>query len=167
MADIQHSSFQHADAHEPRHITLNGTGASGNVITNSSSVTQTSEYRRLILGDINEVEEVLMILEIDSSVIQTHYIPGPFNGDIISWVAVVNNALVTGNNTYELRIDGVVVTGTPITFTSGGAAGDRQSATASGASTFTTSNNIEVVNTLNDNTDAAVDTRFAIIVRRS
>ena len=166
MADAQHSSFQHADAHEPRHITLNGTGASGNVITNSGSVTQTSEYRRLKLEDIDEIEEVLMILEIDSSVAQTHYIPGPFNGSIQSWVAVVNNALVTGSNTYELRIDGVLVTSTPITFTSGGAAGDRQSATASGANTFTTGNNIEVVNTLNDNTDASVDTRFAIIVRR-
>lgn len=166
MADAQHSSFQHADAHEPRHITLNGTGASGNVITNSSSVTQTSEYRRLKLEDIDEIEEVLLVLETDSTTVQTHFIPGPFNGTIQSWVAVANNALATADNTYELRIDGTIVTSTPITFTFGGSIGDRESAAASGANTFTTGNNIEVVGTTIGNTDAAVDIRFLITVRR-
>ncbi len=170
MADVQHSSFQHADAHEPRHITLNGVGASGSVITNSSSVTQTSEYRRLVLGDIDEIDEVLMVFEIDSSTTtgaQTHYIPAPFGGLIQNWVAVVDNPLVTATNTYELRIDGVQVTSTPITFPTAGSPGDQQSATATGANSFSIGQNIEIVGTAINNTDATVDTRFAIIVRRN
>lgn len=167
MADVQHSSFQHADAHEPRHITLNGTGASGNVITNSGSVTQVSEYRRLKLADIDEVEEIFMVFEIDSTSNQTHFIPAPFQGTIIKWVAVVDNPLVTASNTYELRVDGVLVTSTPITFATGGSPGDQESATASGANGFSGGANIEVVGTAVNNTDATVDTRFAITVRRS
>lgn len=166
MAEVQHSSFQHADAHEPRHITLNGVGASGSVITNSSSVTQTSEYRRLALADLDTVDEILMVMEIDSTSAQTHFVPVPFGGTIISWVAAVDNPLVTGGNTYELRIDGVQVTSTPITFAIAGAAGDQESAIATGANSFSVGQNIEVVGTAINNTDATVDTRFIITVRR-
>ncbi len=167
MPDVQHSSFQHADAHEPRHIGINGTGASGNVITNSSSVTQISEYRRLKLQDIDEVDEIFIVFEIDSTTTKTHFIPVPFQGTIIKWVAVVDNPLVTASNTYELRIDGVLVTSTPITFATGGSVGDQESATATGANGFSAGQNIEVVGTAVNNTDATVDTRFAITVRRS
>jgi len=167
MADVQHSSLQHADVHEPRHITLNGTGASGRVITNSSSVAQTSEYRRLTQADLNEVDEIFSVLEIDSTSAQTHYWAVPFAGTIISWRAVVNVPLVTASNTHELRINGVTVTGTPITFASGGAAGEIQTATATGANTFAVGDNIEIVGTSIGNTDTNVDTRFIVTIRRA
>lgn len=166
MPIVQHSNFQHADAHEPRHVTLNGTGASGKVITNSGSVTQTSEYRNLVLSEVNEVDEIVVVLELDSTSAQTHYVAVPFQGTIIKWVAVTSNPLVTGNNTYELRIDGVAVTSTQITFTTGGASGDQESAAASGANGFSVGQNIEVVGTSISNTDATVDIRFTITIRR-
>ena len=171
MADVQHSSFQHADVHEPRWISINGTGANGNVITNSGSTTGISQYRRLGFDDIDNKVDTLQVKEFDSSVLQTSYTVAGFDGQITDWIAVVSNPLVTGSNTYELRINGVQVTGTPITFTttagSGGTAGDTQSATASGANTFESGDVITVVCTSNANTDATVDTTFVINVSRN
>lgn len=167
MANLQHDALTSAQVHEPKHITLNGTGASGKVITNSSVTPNVSEYRYLTMNDLDNVEEVLLVLERDSSVLRTHYIAAPFSGTVISWVAVIDAALVTGANTYELQIDGATVTGTPITFPVGGAPGDQRSASASGANTFASGDNIMIVCTANGNTDATVDTRFTIIVRRS
>ena len=169
MAQVQHSSLQHADVHEPRWISLNGTGASGNVITNSSSLTGQSEYRRLRLFEIDDVFDTLLVFESNSSTAigtRTHYIPASFDGSIVDWYAVVDNPLVGAGNTYELRIDGVLVVGTPITFGTAGAPGDQQNATATSAADFSTGQNIEIVSTAIGNTDASVDTRFAINVRR-
>ena len=155
MADVQHSAFTSADTHEPKHITLNSQNASGKVITNSGSVGGVSEYRRLTQGDFSGLEEHLIVEEFISTTTQTHFIPVDFAGTIVKWIAVVNNALVTASNTYELRIDGVLVTSTPITFAISGAAGDQESATATGANTFTSGANIEVVGTTIGNTDAS------------
>lgn len=165
MPDVQHSSFQHADAHEPRHITLNGTGQSGQVITNDSATAGISEYRRLKQSDLVEVDHRVLIREFNSTTIQTHFIPVDFSGTILRWIAVIDNPLVTAGNTYELRIDGIQVTGTPITFAIAGSPGDQQSATASGANTFNSGNNIEVVGTTIGNSDATVDTTFHITYR--
>ena len=170
MADIQHSSLQHPDVHEPRWITLNGTGASGNVITNSSSTSGISEYRRLSQDEIDDVLQTIPVFEIDSSTgvgTRTHYLAMPFQGSIVNWYAVVDNPLVAGSNTYELRINGVQVTGTPITFNPGGSAGDSLNAAATGNEAFNTGDNIEVVSTAIGNTDATVDTRFLIEIRRA
>jgi hypothetical protein len=167
MAIVQHSAFQSGSTHEPKHITLNSTGASGKVITNSSSVAGTSEYRRLTSADIDEVDDTFMVEEFTSTTAQTHYIPVPYNGTILDWYAVVNGALTTASNTYELRLDGVQVTGTPITFAIAGAAGDQQSATATAANTMSTGQNIEVVGTSIGNADTSIDTRFIINVRRA
>jgi hypothetical protein len=165
MANVQHSAFTHADVHEPRHISLNGASASGKVITNSSTAGE-SEYRRLAQADLLDLEALLTVEEFTSTTAQTHYIPMDFDGTIVQWIAVVNNALVTASNTYELRIDGVQVTSSPITFAISGAAGDQQSAVAPGAHTFTSGANTEVVGTTIGNTDATVATRFMITVQR-
>ena len=167
MPAVQHSSFPHAEVHEPRHISINGTGQSGQVITNSPSVAGTSEYRKLRQSDIDQVDEMLTVMEIDSTSVQTHYLPMDFSGTILRWIAVVTQPLVTAANTYELRIDGVQVTSTPITFAISGSAGDQESATATGANTFNTGANIEVVGTTVGNTDASVDTRFLVTIRRA
>lgn len=167
MADIQHSSFQHADVHEPRHITLNGTSASGQVITNSASTAQESEYRRLELQDLEQVTEIFSMFERDGSVAQTHYFAAPYTGVIEEWSLVVDNPLVTGSNTWEVRINGVQVTGTPITIAAAGSAGEVAQANASGASSFSKGDTIEVVGTTITNTDATVDTRFVITARRA
>ena len=166
MAIIQHDAMQSAGVHEPKHITINSTGASGNVITNSSSVAGTSEYRRLVSSEIDEVDDTFMLEEFISTTAQTHYIPAPYDGLILNWYAIVNGALVTGTNTYELRIDGVQVTSTPITFAIAGAAGDQLNASASAGGGFTTGQSIEVVGTSINNTDASIDTRFVINVRK-
>jgi hypothetical protein len=108
-----------------------------------------------------------VVVEFTSTTAQTHYIPVPYNGTILNWYGVVNGALLTGSNTYELRLDGVQVTSTPITFTIAGAAGDQQNASATGANTMSTGQNIEVVGTTISNTETAIDTRFIINVRRA
>lgn len=172
MANLQHDTLPSASVHEPKHISLNSTSATGNVITNSSSVASTSEYRRLVQQDIDELEQLWIVLELDASVAQTHYIPATYAGTIEKWAGIITGTAViaTGSNTYELQIDGVQVTSSPITFTTGvgtgGAAGDIVKATATSANVFAEDAEITVVNTAANNTDANCDIRFVIACKR-
>lgn len=171
MADLQHSTLPHASTHEPKHISINGVSTTGNVITNSGSVTSTSEYRRLTQLDIDDLEILWMVHEIDGSIAQTHYLPTTFTGEIVKWDGIVNIAVAGGSNTYELQIDTVQVTGSPITFTTtpgtGGTAGDIVSATASAANAFSSGSVITVANTALANTEVNLDIRFIITVKRT
>jgi len=167
MAIIQHSALTHAKTHEPRWIGINGTGASGKVITNDASTSGISEYRNLKFSDIIEKDFLFDITEYTSTTAQTHYWPAHFDGTIISWRAVVNGILATATNTYELRINGVQVTSTPFTFALAGAAGDQKTATATAANTFTTGTNIQIVGTTIGNTNAAINTRFVVLYRKA
>lgn len=172
MANLQHSTLPSASTHEPKHITINGTTASGKVITNSSSTSSISEYRQLNQGDIANMEVLYQVQEFDgSAAAQTHYIPLTFDGEIVDWDGIVNIAVAGGTNTYELQIDAVQVTSTPISFTtsagSGGTAGDIVSATATAANTFSDGSVLTIVNTAKANTEAALDIRFIITVKRA
>lgn len=171
MPDLQHSSLPSSGVHEPKHITINGPSASGNVITNSASTSGVSEYRRLKRADIDELQETWHVLELDASVAQTHYIPAIYNGTIVGFAVIVNSAVAGASNTYELRIDGVTVTGSPLTITtapgSGGTAGDIITSSPSSANTFATGQTITINNTSLGNTDPNVDPRFAILVQRA
>lgn len=171
MADLQHSTFAHAAVHEPRHISINSQAATGKVITNSSSSTAISEYRFLKQIDIAELEVLWQLQEFDGSVQQTHYIPATFNGDITSISGIVNIAVATGTNTYELRINGTPVTNSSHNFTTsagtGGTAGDIITVTPSAAKTFVTTDVITLVNTANANTEAALDIRWVITTVRA
>jgi hypothetical protein len=171
MANIQHSTLAHANVHEPKHITINGTSASGKVITNSSTVSGTSEYRNLAQGDLTGMEVLWTIQEFDGSVQQTHYWPATYNGDITGLDGIVNIAVAGGSNTYELRINGVVVTGSPITFTTtagtGGTAGDIVSSSGFTANSFAAGDSITLVNTSKANTETGLDIRFVITTERT
>jgi hypothetical protein len=171
MAILQHSTLPSSAVHEPKHISINSPASDGKVITNSSSTTGVSQYRFLKRADIQELRETLQVLEIDASVAQTHYVAAPMNGDIVSFQAVVNTAVTTSTNTYELRIDGVSVTGSALSITvtpgTGGTAGDVITVTPSAANSFTEGQTISIVNTVLGNTDANLDVRFNIIVERT
>lgn len=171
MADLQHDNVPSSSVHEPKHITLNSTSATGNVITNSSSTTAESEYRRLTQLDLDDLEVLWMIQEFDGSVQQTHYLPATFSGDITSWSGIVNISVAGGSNTYELQIGGVQVTSSPITFTTGsgtgGDAGDIVSATTTAAFSFVNDSEITIVNTSKANTETALDIRFVITCKRT
>lgn len=167
MADIQHSSMPHSGVHEPKHISINGTGASGQVITNSSSTSGTSEYRRLNQSDISGVDQTIEMLEIDSTSIKTSYWNAPFTGTVEELRVVVSEALTTSSNTWEVQIEGTPVVGTPVTIASGGAAGDNDFGTATADKTFLAGDNVTVIGTTIGNADASVDSRFIITVRRA
>jgi hypothetical protein len=141
------------------------------VITNSPSVSGQSEYRFLTRADIQELQETWLVKETDSSVAQTHYIAAPYNGTIVSFLATPDSAFAGGTNTYELRINGVTVTGSPLNLTvtpgTGGTAGDVVLSTPSGANSFSSSDSITIVNTSNAQTDATVDVRFTLLIERS
>lgn len=51
---ILHSAIQHADCHEPRHITTSATTDAGKVITPSSSVAGTSVLRQLAVAELSD-----------------------------------------------------------------------------------------------------------------
>ena len=171
MANLQHSTLPSSAVHEPKWITINGTASDGKVLTNDNSTAGISQYRRLIRGDIDELRDVIMVKETDASVAQVHYIPTMFAGSIIKWSAIVDSAIATASNTYELQIDGITVVGSPITVTitpgSGGTAGDIVTASPSSANTVVSDQSLTVVNTSLGNTDAGVDIRFAIVLERS
>jgi hypothetical protein len=171
MAILQHSTLPSGITHEPKHISLNSTAATGKVITNSSSSTGVSEYRKLTQADLEDLEVLWQVQEFDGSVQQTHYLPTTFTGEIVKWDGIVNIAVAGGSNTYELQIDAVQVTGTPITFTTGGGtggtAGDILSANASAANLFNGGSVVTIVNTSTANTETALDIRFIITVKRT
>lgn len=171
MAQLTHSTLPTVAVHEPKHITGNGTTASGKVITNSSSVTATSEYRRLLQGDVDELEVLWQIQEFDGSSAQTHYIPATFNGDIISISGIVNIAVAGGTNSYKMTIDTVDVTGSAHSFTTsagtGGTAGDIITVAPSAANSFSDGSVITLENTAVANTETALDIRWVITCKRT
>lgn len=171
MANLQHTTLPSASVHEPKHITANGTSSSGKVITNSSSTSAISEYRRLKREDLTELQETYLVLEIDASATQTHYIPTVYAGEIVTFAAIVDSAIATATNTYELQIDGVTVTGSQVSLTTtagtGGTAGDIVTASPSAANVFTSGQSLTIVATARGNTDAGVDVRFAILLERN
>ena len=166
MAALQHDTLAHSQVHEPKHITLNNTSATGKVITNSSSVTGTSEYRKLKLSEIDQVNEYVTIWQSSATSTAELMWPCPYAGTIINWYVIQEKALTTAANIYELQINGVQVTGTPVTVLLASAAGTQYTATASGANTFTTTQRIGVKATTVGNTDATVTLRFVIQLRR-
>lgn len=171
MPTLQHSTLPSSSVHEPKHISTAGVSSAGKVLTSSASVSGESVFRFLVAQEIQNLEETLMVLEIDASVGQTHYIPSTYNGEITSWSAIVNQAIATATNSYELQIDGVPVTGSAISLTTapgtGGTAGDIVSATPSAANTFVSLQSITIVPTATGNTDAATNVRFALTIRRT
>jgi hypothetical protein len=171
MATLQHSTLPSTSVHEPKHISINGPASNGKVITNDASVSGTSQYRFLKQEDIRELSESWQVLEINASVAQTHYVAAPFVGNIIGFQAIVNSAFAGASNSYELRIDGVTVTGSSLTITitpgTGGTAGDVISVTPTAANSFSEAQSISLVNTSLGNTDPTVDVRFNIIVERT
>jgi hypothetical protein len=167
MTALQHNTLTHSQVHEPKWITLNGTASTGKVITNSSSVANTSEYRNLKLSEIIEVNDYITLATISGTSTADLYWPCPYSGTVIDWRVEQEKALTVGANVYELRINGVTVTGTPVTVLLAGAAGDIYTASASGANTFTTGDKLTIKPTSVLNTDAAVSIRFVIQLRRS
>jgi hypothetical protein len=172
MPDLTHSTLASASVHEPKHITTNGTSASGSVITSSSSTSGISEYRRLKQTDLDDLEVLWQIQEFDgAAAAQTHYIPATFGGEIINIDGIVNIAVAGGTNSYKMTIDGVDVTGSAHSFTttagSGGTAGDIISATPSAANAFNDGSVITLENTAKANTETALDIRWVITCRRA
>ena len=167
MADLQHNTLAHAQSHEPKHISINGTSASGKVITNDSSTPSISEYRALKESEITEVLHYYTVWQEDATLTDTYYLPAMYPGTINGWRVVQEDTLATAANIYELRIDGVQVTGTPVTVLLAGAVGDQYPASATAANTFATGAGIEIVPTTTGNTDATTTIRFVIEVQRS
>jgi hypothetical protein len=157
--------------HEPRHISINSQAASGKVITNSSSTTAISEYRKLTQADIEGLEVLWQVQEFDGSIQQTHYIPSTFAGTVEQIKGIVNIAVAGGTNTYELQIDGIQVTGSPHSFTtvagSGGTAGDIVTVNPSAANIVAIDSVVTLVNTSTANTETALDIRWIITLKRT
>lgn len=63
---ILHSAIQHADCHEPRHITTAGIVDAGKVITPSSSVAGTSVLRKLVVADIDAADPIVLIAAVQT-----------------------------------------------------------------------------------------------------
>ena len=171
MATLTHSTLTSSSVHEPKHITAEGTSSSGKVITNSSTTTGVSEYRRLTQDDVDQLEVLWHVQEFDGSSAQTHYIPATFNGEIINIAGIVNIAVAGGTNSYKMTIDGVDVTGSNHDFTTtsgtGGDAGDIVTAAPTAANSFSDGSIITLEHTATANTETALDIRWVITCRRS
>jgi hypothetical protein len=167
MADLQHDTLTHSQVHEPKWISLSNTADTGKVITPSSSVSGTSELRKLVETEISNVSDYIVMEQASGTSSAEIMFPCPYNGTIINWYVIQEKVLTTAANVYELRINGVTVTGTPVTVLLAGAAGDQYTASASGANTFTTGQRIGVKPTTVGNTDATVTVRFVIQLRRA
>jgi hypothetical protein len=167
MADLQHDALTHAQVHEPKWITLSNTADTGKVITSSSVTPAISEYRKLKQGELSEVRDFINLEQPSATSAAEIMWPCPFSGTIINWYIIQETTLTTAANVYELRINGVTVTGTPLTVLLAGAVGDQYTAAASALNTFTAGQRIGIKPTTVGNTDATAHLRFVIQVQRS
>lgn len=167
MANAEHTDLTSASVHEPKHITNNGTGASGQVITNSSTVNATSEYRSLVLGDLNEVEEFITFTHPDGTSTETHFLVSPVAGTLRSVRAIIDNPVVTADLVYTFAVNGTNLTPATMTFTLAGTAqGESQELVFSSGNTLAAGDSIEIDGN-GGNTDATVSTYFVFTIRRA
>lgn len=102
----------------------------------------------------------LLTIEIpDISTADQRYVVPGFRGKITRISSVINGAIGTADADLTAKIGGTAVTGGVITVaTSGSAAGDVDSATPTGANTFTATDAIEV------ETDGASTNTVAVVI---
>lgn len=166
MANIQHSALTSSSVHEPKHITDNGQGASGRVITNSSTTANVSEYRRLNLSDIDQVDEIITFTHPDATSTETHYIVSPIQGIITSVFAVIDNPVVGADLVYTLQSGGSNITPALLTFElASSAIGDVRSNVITSNNTLLAGSTIEITGN-GGNTDPNVSTSFSFTIRR-
>ncbi len=167
MADLQHTALTSAQVHEPKHITSNGTGQSGQVITNSSSTAAVSEYRKLKASEIEEFDVYLTGYDADSSAAEDTFFVMPVNGTITNIRSVISDALVTADNVYTITVDGGATTPNTLTVTqSGSAQGDVDEVTITAGGEVSAGSILRLANN-GGNSDANVRTWFTVTVRRS
>ena len=167
MADLEHDVLTTSEVHEPKHITGNGTAASGKVITNSSTVAGTSEYRSLKSGDITEVDVYIGGYERDSTIAEDTLFIIPVNGTLVNVSAVISDALVTGDNVYTIDINGTAPTPSTLTVVQAGSAtGDIATVTLTANNGVTAGTAVKLSNN-GGNSDAAVGTWFQLRFRRA
>jgi hypothetical protein len=141
----EHVDIQNANCHEPKHITDGVTGDSGKVITNSSTTTGESEYRKLKAADIQNKQKVLNVHIPDVSTAGSVWVVSPVAGDIDEVYSVIDGAIATSDCTLTVKIGGVAVTGgTLVIIQAGSAAGDTVNESPSGAKTVTAGQAIEI-----------------------
>ena len=162
MADAQHSSLPHASVHEPRNISISGLGDSGKVITNSSSISGQSEYRRLDLSttDILNIQNFVTHEDKDTSVAKTIFVPAPFTGFLTRITVVIDNPLVTADLVYTILVNGGATTPATLTIVQAGSAiGDVLVTPITSGNSVTLGQNVSVAGNAG-NTDATVDATF-------
>lgn len=167
MADLQHTALTSAQVHEPKHITSNGVGTSGQVITNSSTTAAQSEYRRLKSSDLVEFDIYLNALDQDSSQAEDTYLVSPFAGVVTDVRSVISDALVTADNVYTITVDGNATTPSTLTVAqSGSAPGDVDHVAITSGGEVIEGGIIRLANN-GGNSDANVRTWFTVTVRRA
>jgi hypothetical protein len=129
MADIQHTDLLSASVHEPKHITDGGTGDSGKVITNSSTVSGESEYRTLVASEIgNKLLAVTARLEDVSTALNSGWVCSPVGGTVLSVHSVIDGAITVADVTFTFKVNGLAMTldSAHVIEFSGSAAGDTE-----------------------------------------
>ncbi len=165
MANVEHSDLAHAEAHEPKHISINGTGQSGQVITNSSSSAGVSEYRTLKPADMDEFDRWITHIHPNGTTTETHFLVTPIAGEIVDIVAIIDNPVTGADQIYTFAVDGVNITPATMTFTlAGSAQGEVQTLTPSSGATLALNSSIEITGN-GGNTDANLSTYFVFTIR--
>ncbi len=166
MPNIEHTALQSNEVHEPKHISLNGTGATGQVITNSSTVNGTSEYRKLQMSDLSSVEEFLTFMLPDSTSTVNNYLVLPVTSTVLSVTAIIDNPVVGADLVYSFKVNGVATTPATMTFPlAGSAQGDAQTLSFTADNSGVINQSFEIQGN-GGNTDATVSTYFVVTIRR-
>lgn len=165
MANVEHSDLAHAEAHEPKHISINGTGASGQIITNSSSSAGVSEYRRLTFADLTNVDRWISFMHLDATTTETHFLVSPIAGELVGIAAIIDQSITGADQIYTFEIDGSPITPATMTFALAGTAqGEVQTIEPSSGGTLALNSTIEITGN-GGNTDASLSTYFVFTIR--
>lgn len=165
MANLEHDDLTSSQVHEPKHITINGTNASGRVITNSSSTSGESEYRRLSLSDIDDLDVWITGYEVDSTAAEDTMFIAPIDGTLEEVSLVISDALVTADNVYSIDINGTTPTPNSVTATQvGSASGDVFSVSLTSNNGVIAGDTITITSN-GGNTDANVNVWFMLKFR--
>lgn len=163
---IEHVDIPNAELHEPKNIPTSNTSDTGKVITPSSTVSGTSELRRLVASEIDEKQVVLNVRVDDISTAGSYWVVSPYAGDIVSIHSVIHGTIGTSDATLSFELAGTAITNGNITvgFT-GSAAGDVDFSNPTAANTVFAGQAIEVITDgASDNTVAA---DISIVIERS
>ena len=138
---IQHVNAPDGKRHEPKGISI---AAAGTVYVSNGSGSGAWTNQIAAVRNANLMPVYTSIPDVSTP--GSYFVAAPLLGKIVAIYVTLDNAITIANSIVSAKINGVAVTGSPVTVTfAGSAAGSTYSSTPSGANTVAQGGSIEIL----------------------